>query len=199
MLPHVCTAHFSQVIMALAFGALMFSQTPALNEIGFMLSFSVLWDTFVIRCVRAAVVVRVSRCLHLGAVASPRAARSHEVLRSGFAGPPGSPSPPWTCHALLSCGLFGWWRRAAAASCPCWWTLAFPLPFPVRSVVVPSIMALLGKAAWWPRKFAAPKFTQVLGIPERDVLPGPCQGARRRRGGGAASEVSGRGMLAANP
>jgi hypothetical protein len=159
VLPHVCTARFSQVIMALAFGALMFSQTPALNEIGFMLSFSVLWDTFVVRYVLLRAPSQLlalppfrraclaSRPLHAHC-AAPLRGLSNSELGLSFTVPP----PP----------LFDW----------------------RRSLVVPSIMGLLGKAAWWPRKFAAPTHTKVLGIPERDVLPGPCQGARRRRDGG---------------
>jgi uncharacterized membrane protein YdfJ with MMPL/SSD domain len=39
------------IIMAIAFGALLFSQTPGLNQLAFFLSFAVLFDTFVIRSV----------------------------------------------------------------------------------------------------------------------------------------------------
>ena len=39
------------IIMAIAFGALLFSDTPALNQLAFFLSFAVLFDTFVIRSV----------------------------------------------------------------------------------------------------------------------------------------------------
>ena len=68
----------------------MLSQTPALNEIGFMLAFSVLFDTFV-----------------------------------------------------------------------------------MRSLVVPSIMGLLGKWNWWPRKFPAVQYRHIVGISEEDILRGP--------------------------
>ena len=39
------------LIMAIAFGALLLSQTPALNQLSFFLSFAVLFDTFVIRSI----------------------------------------------------------------------------------------------------------------------------------------------------
>jgi uncharacterized membrane protein YdfJ with MMPL/SSD domain len=76
------------VIMAIAFGALLLSETPALNEIGFFLSFSVLFDTFV-----------------------------------------------------------------------------------MRSLVVPAMMAILGRWAWWPTKYPTALIRSVGLVPEDAALP----------------------------
>ena len=50
------------------------------------------------------------------------------------------------------------------------------LHLPHRSLVVPSIMGLLGRWAWWPRKLRPVQFDAICTIPDSKLLPGPCQG-----------------------
>jgi uncharacterized membrane protein YdfJ with MMPL/SSD domain len=45
--------------------------------------------------------------------------------------------------------------------------------FVMRSLVVPSIMGLLGRWNWWPRRFPAVKFDSIVGIGEAELLRGP--------------------------
>lgn len=122
---HIITA--AGIVMAIAFGALLFSEQPVLNEFGLFLCASVLFGACLVRCGFHPLFdrhVRISL--------------------------PVSLAPPFSHDAADT--------------------------FVVRTLLVPSIMGLLGASNWWPRRMPEPTRTRLSdSVSSDDFLPAMCR------------------------